>query len=227
MKALSVFSYKGRTLRLWNGEPKVVCPPRNLPRVADWIRILVFVGVVLGLVTIFCVTAAGNGFRLSEDIKNRVSITPATTVSKFHRHFVAGLFHDNLAHIGFNLAVFATGYWFATQRASPWTTVGASYGIGIVVVFLTHLFVVLPLAKLGLPYARGALDYPLVGFSVIAYACLGAGVHLFPTLTQLTVFGAVLLFEVGAGLLVTGPFISVYHVTGFVFGFYVRSLAAP
>ncbi|HEX9816540.1 MAG TPA: hypothetical protein VGB18_06130 [Candidatus Thermoplasmatota archaeon] len=194
---------------------------------ADWVRILVFGGVVLVLVALFFVTTAGNGFRLAEETKNRVSITPATTVSKFHRHFVAGLFHDNLVHIGFNLAIFTAGYWLATQRASSFTTVGASYGLGILVVFLLHLVLVLPLARLGIPYAERALDFPLVGFSVIAYACLGAGVDLFPALTQLIVFGVVILFEVGAGVFVTGPFISVYHVTGFALGFYVRSLAAP
>ncbi len=194
---------------------------------ADWARILVYVGVVLGLASIFLSTTAGNGFRLTDDTKNRVAITPATTVSKFHRHLIAGLFHDNLAHIGFNLAIFTAGYWFATQRAAPFVTVGPSYGIGILVVFLTHLVIVLPLAKMGLPYAERALDYPLVGFSVIAYATLGAGVHLFPTFTQLIVFGVVLAFEVGAGIFVTGPFISVYHVTGFLMGFYIRSLAPP
>lgn len=193
--------------------------------VADWTRILVYVGVVLGLASIFLSTTAGNGFRLTDETKSRVAITPATTVSKFHRHLVAGLFHDNVAHIGFNLAIFTVGYWLATQRAGPFLTVGTSYGLGILTVFLTHLFIVLPLARIAMPYAESALDLPLVGFSVIAYATLGAGIHVFPAMGQLIVVAVVVLFEIGAGILVTGPFISVYHVAGLGLGYYVRSIA--
>lgn len=192
---------------------------------ADSTRILVYAAVVVGLAGLFLLTAAQNGFRLPEDVKGRVAATPATTVSKFHRHLVAGLFHDNLAHIGFNLVVFSVGYWLATQRATPFLVVGTAYGLGILTVFLTHLFLVLPLARLGVPYAEEALHLPLVGFSVIAYATLGAGLHVFPPPMQLMAVAGIVLFEVAAAIFVTGPFISVYHVAGLGFGFYVRSLS--
>lgn len=194
------------------------------PDVADLVRIGVYAAFVLALSTIFLVTSASNGFRLSEETKSRVALTPATTVSQFQRHFIGGLFHDNVVHIGFNLTVFTIGYVLATQRAAPVLTAATSYSIGILAVFLTHIFIVIPLARMGLAYAQNALDHPLVGFSVIAYATLGAGLHVLPKAAQWWVAGGIIVFEAGAALFVTAPFVSVYHLTGFGLGFYIRSL---
>lgn len=191
---------------------------------ADVVRTLTFVGVIASLVVVFVASTYQNRFRLSEEHQKKVAITPATTVSRFHIHFVAGSFHHSVVHIAFNLTIFTIGYWLATQRFHPVTTVATSYAISMVSVFLLHIFLVLPLAKLGLPYAVRSLDVPLVGFSVIAYATLGAGIHELPRAGQIATALAVVLFEVAAGVVVTAPFVSVYHIVGFAIGFYIRWL---
>jgi hypothetical protein len=189
---------------------------------------IVFGLVLLVLVSIFFATTAQSGFKLQEGLKERLAITPATTVSRFPHHFIAGLFHTNLGHIGFNLAIFTIGFWLTQRHTDPLVGVATAYGIGIFTVFLLHLVLVLPLAQTGLPYATRALDLPLVGFSVIAYATLGMGLIGLDRTIQLGALGAVLLFELAAAIWFTAPFISVYHVAGALLGLYIRSLwAAP
>jgi hypothetical protein len=190
----------------------------------DVARIGAYAGVVVLLITVFFITTGSTGFRLSDETRSRFSVTPATTVSKFYRHFVAGLLHENLLHIGFNLLVFTTGFWLASQRMNPFATVTLAYATGILAVFLSHLLVVIPLAKLGVPYATQSMDRELVGFSVIAYATLGAGLHVLPRMWQLVAAGGVVVFEIGAGFFVTAQFITVYHLVGFGLGYYLRTL---
>lgn len=187
-------------------------------------RVVVFAAVVLLLVGVFLATTLPSSLRLPEDVKRRVAVTPATTVGRFPLHFVANLFHENLAHIAFNLLVFTAGFWLATRRADPAATVGTSYALGIFTVFLLQIALVIPLARLGLPYAVEALHRPLVGFSVIAYATLGAGITVLPPAGQWSILGGVLVFEVAAAAFVTAPFISVYHLGGLAMGYYVRRL---
>src|SRR5688572_16692806 len=136
-------------------------------------------GVLVGLVAIHLVATHGT-FHLAEATKAQVAITPATTLSHAWRHVYAGAFHDGPVHIGYNLAVFAVAFAFATREMSPGLTLANMYWIGPVTVFALHLLVVLPLAKLGVPYAVDALHRPLIGFSVMAYSVAGAALTLAP-----------------------------------------------
>ncbi len=165
------------------------------------------------------------GFTIQAVWLNRLGVTPATTLSQWWRHLEAGLFHTTPGHILFNLALFTLAFPFAARAHDPLRTVLGAYWLGPFVVFGLHLVLVLPLAKLGVPYAVSALDRPLVGFSVIAYATTGmalAGLSLPWALGLGTVAVA---FELTGGVLLnaTGPFIFVYHLGGLAAGFAARA----
>jgi hypothetical protein len=187
-----------------------------------WLSVSVYASVVLTLVGIFVITTHRSGFRLEDGLLDSLAITPATTLSHFHRHLTAGLFHTNYLHLAFNVGIFSVGFWFAQKGQHAATTVAAAYLVGIATVLALHLFVVIPLATAGSTYAVGALGRPLVGFSVIAYATLGMALNHVPSVVAWAVLLVVVVGEVLAAVFVTGPFISVYHLAGFGLGFYVR-----
>lgn len=99
-----------------------------------------------------------------------------------------------------------------------------AYWIGPFVVFTLHLLLVLPLARLGLPYAVGALDYRLVGFSVMAYSIAGAAFTPAAPPTVAWFAAGLVAYEVALAVLYTGPFIFAYHLGGFALGYWVRTL---
>lgn len=179
--------------------------------------------VAIGLLGLHLAASQGTG-TLSDAWRSQVAITPATTMSHWWRHLVAGFFHKSWGHLAYNLAVFAVAFAVATRQMSPTLTLANAYWIGPFVVFTLHLLVVLPLANAGVPYAKNALDYPLVGFSVMAYSIAGAAFTQAPTWLAATFFAALVTFEVVLAFLSTGPFIFLYHLSGFALGYWVRKL---
>lgn len=161
---------------------------------------------------------------LADPLRSRLAVTPATTLSLWWHHLWAGLFHKSWGHLAYNLAVFAVAFPFATRQMGPLATMANAYWIGPFVVFALHLAVVLPLAHAGVPYATKALDYPLVGFSVMAYSLVGAALVLAPAKWALLAAAALVAFEVVMAVVSTGPFVSAYHVGGFALGYWVRML---
>jgi hypothetical protein len=185
-------------------------------------RIAVVAVALAGLGAIHAV-ASGGTFTLRPGVLAAVGITPATTLSRGWLHLVAGLFHTTPLHIGFNLALFAAALPFAARGHSAWGTLGAAYLVGPAVVLAAHLLLVRPLAAAGMPYAVAAMDLPLVGFSVIAYATAGMAVAQAPAAWAVGLSCLVLAFELGAGLgRFTGPFIFAYHLLGFAAGALLR-----
>lgn len=179
--------------------------------------------VAAGLLGLHLLATNGTG-TLSDTWRAHVAVTPATTLSHAWRHLVAGFFHKSWGHLAYNLTVFAVAYTFATRQMSPALTLANAYWIGPFVVFTLHLLLVLPLARLGVPYATGALSYPLVGFSVMAYSIAGAALTLAPKPVAVAVFAAVAAFEVLLAVLSTGPFIFLYHLGGLALGYWVRTV---
>ena len=179
--------------------------------------------VVLGLLAIHLVATHGT-FHLPDQTKAQVAVTPATTLTQGWRHLVAGFFHDGPVHIGYNLVVFAVAFAFATRQMGPGLTLANMYWIGPATVFALHLLVVLPLAKVGLPYAVAALDRPLVGFSVMAYSVAGAALTLASPWVAAATFGGLVAYELVLAGFGTGPFIWLYHLGGFALGYWVRTL---
>ena len=180
-------------------------------------------GVMLALAAVHAVATHGTG-QLGDAAKAQLAITPATTLSHGWRHLWAGFFHTDLLHIGYNLAVFAVSFWFATRQMSWAGTLANMYWIGPFTVFTLHLLVVLPLAKLGLPYAVAALHKPLVGFSVMAYSVAGAAFTLAPAWVAAAFAVFLVAYELVLAAFGTGPFIWLYHLGGFALGYWVRTL---
>jgi hypothetical protein len=181
-------------------------------------------GAVMATLLAVHLVATHGTFHLAESTKAQVAITPATTLSHAWRHLYAGFFHDGPVHIGYNLAVFAVAFAFATRQMSPGLTLANMYWIGPVTVFVLHLLVVLPLAKLGVSYAVDALDRPLVGFSVMAYSVAGAALTLAPLWVGGLAFAGLIAYELTLAAFGTGPFIWLYHLGGFALGYWVRIL---
>lgn len=161
---------------------------------------------------------------LTDPMRARLAVTPATTLSLWWHHLWAGVFHKSWGHLAYNLAVLAVAFPFAARQMGPLATLANAYWIGPFVVFSLHLLLVLPLAHAGVPYATKALAYPLVGFSVMAYSIAGAALTLAPAKAALLAGAAIVAFEVVMALLSTGPFVGVYHVAGLGLGYYVRTL---
>lgn len=185
--------------------------------------IAVGLGVVGALLGLHLWATHGSG-DLAGPMQGRLAVTPRTTLSLWWHHLWAGLFHKSWGHIAYNLAVFAVAFPFATRQMGPLATMANAYWIGPFVVFTMHLLVVLPLAHAGVPYATRSLDYPLVGFSVMAYSLAGAAFTLAPWKVALG-FGALLaVYEVVLAVLNTGPFVFAYHLGGFALGYWVRTL---
>lgn len=180
-------------------------------------------GVMGALLGLHLWATHGTG-ALGDAMAGRLAITPATTLSHWWRHLWAGLFHKSWGHIAYNLAVFAIAFPLATRQMGPLATMANAYWIGPFVVFALHLLVVLPLAHAGVPYAARALDYPLVGFSVMAYSVAGAAFVLAPWKVAAGFAVALVAFEVALAVLSTGPFIWLYHLGGFALGYWVRVL---
>jgi hypothetical protein len=198
------------------GPSRIVQPPP-----AD--VILVGLGAMGFLLTAFLVSTSGTG-HLSDAAKADLAVTPAATLTRWWRHLWAGLFHNDPLHIAYNLTVFAVAFAFATRQMGPWATLANAYWIGPFTVFALHLLVVLPLAAAGLPYAVRAMDVPLVGFSVMAYSVAGAALTLAPGWVAGLAFGALVGYELVLASFGTGPFIWLYHLTGFALGYWVRML---
>jgi hypothetical protein len=180
-------------------------------------------GVVVLLLALHLVATHGT-WHLGESAKQHLAITPATTLTQAWRHLWAGLFHNDPLHLGYNCAVFAVAFAFATRQMSPQLTLANMYWIGPFTVFALHLLVVLPLAKAGLPYAVDALHKPLVGFSVMAYSVAGAALTLAPGWVAALSFAGLVVYEVVLAAFGTGPFIWLYHLGGFALGYWVRTL---
>ncbi len=179
--------------------------------------------VALGLLALHVWATGGTG-TLAEPMRSRLAVTPATTLSLWWHHAWAGLFHKSWGHLAFNLAVFVVAFPFATRQMGPLATLGNAYWIGPFVVFSLHLALVLPLAHADVPYAVRALDYPLVGFSVMAYSMAGAALTLAPWKAAALTGALVVLFETAMAAWSTGPFIAAYHVGGLALGYWVRVL---
>jgi hypothetical protein len=187
---------------------------------------LVAMGLVAaGLLAIHLAATHATG-RLHEPVLSRAAVTPATTLSLWWHHAWAGLFHKSWGHLAYNLAVFAAAFPFAARQQGPWATLGQAYWMGPFTVFTLHLLLVLPLAGAGVPYAVRALDVPLVGFSVMAYAMAGMALAAAPLAVAAAVAAGVLVLETASAVWVTAPFVSVYHVAGLGLGFWVRTLLA-
>lgn len=179
--------------------------------------------VAAALVALHLAATRGTG-ELRPPEEERLAVTPRTTLTAWQHHLWAGLFHHSWGHLAYNLAVFAVAFPFAARQLGPLAALGNAYWIGPFVVLTLHLLLVLPLAKLGVPYALAALDRPLVGFSVMAYSLAGAALTLAPGKAAVAAFGAVVAYEVALAFVATGPFIFAYHVAGFALGYWVRVL---
>ncbi|MES2154886.1 MAG: hypothetical protein V4510_07095 [bacterium] len=186
----------------------------------------VWLGVVCLLVVVH-VFASGGTFTIRSTTLNAVAITPETTLSRWWNHVVAGFFHTTPIHLAFNVALFSLAFPFAIRGQSLWATLASAYAVSLFGVLLLHLAVVRPLAAAGLPYAVQAMTIPLVGFSVVAYATAGMAVAgIASPLLALGLGATVVVFEAAAGLGgFTGPFIFVYHLTGFLAGLGPRGFA--
>lgn len=178
--------------------------------------IIVATAVMVGLAILHGVATRGT-MTLPNQVMDAVAITPRTTLTHWWRHLVAGFFHRNAGHLLFNLALFGSSFMLAAQFG-PSRALAMAYVLGPVSVVLVHLLLVVPLAYGGFGYAASAMDRPLVGFSVIAYATAGLALAVLLR-TNAWVFGTLLFvalaFELVAGLgRFTGPFIFVYHLVG-------------
>jgi membrane associated rhomboid family serine protease len=188
-------------------------------------NVLVVMGLVMAALLALHLAATRGTGDLREPERSRLAVTPATTLSHWWHHLYSGLFHKSWGHIGYNLAVFAAAFVFATRQMGPLQAMANAYWIGPFVVFTLHLLLVLPLAHAGLSYAVKALDYPLVGFSVMAYSVAGAAFVLAPPAWALGFAGSLVVYEVAmAAFGATGPFIFAYHLGGFGLGYWVRTL---
>lgn len=197
-----------------------------LPAVPSWPPadvLLTGLGAMAVLAGVFAVSTHGTG-HLSDAAKEQLAVTPATTLSRGWRHLWAGVFHNDPIHLTYNLAVFAAAFVFATRQMGPWATLANAYWIGPFTVFTLHLTVVLPLAAAQVPYAVRALDFSLVGFSVMAYSIAGAALTLAPAWVAGATFGALVAYELALAAFGTGPFIWLYHLGGFALGYWVRTL---
>lgn len=181
------------------------------------------VAVVAALAALHLWATGGTG-TLTDPMRARLAVTPATTLSLWWHHLWAGLFHKSWGHLAYNLAVFAVAFPFAARQMHPLATVANAYWIGPAVVLTMHLLLVRPLAGAGVGYAVRALDYPLVGFSVMAYSLVGAALVLAPGKPALLAAAGVVAFEAAMAVLWTGPFVSAYHVGGLALGYGVRVL---
>jgi membrane associated rhomboid family serine protease len=189
------------------------------------INVLVVMGAVLLLLLGLHLAATRGTGDLRDPEQSKLAVTPRTSLSLWWHHLWAGLFHKSWGHIAYNLVVFAVAFPLAARAMGPLQTMANAYWIGPFTVFALHLLVVLPLARAGVGYAQGALDYPLVGFSVMAYSVAGAAFVLAPPLVAAGFAVALVAFEAAmAGLGSTGPFIWLYHLGGFGMGFWVRTL---
>lgn len=186
-----------------------------------------FLGVAALLIGLHLWATNGAGV-LREPRQDDLAVTPATTLSLWWHHLWAGLFHKSWGHLAYNLAVLAVALPFATRQMGPLATLGNAYWIGPFVVFTLHLLLVLPLAHAGNGSAVRALDYPLVGFSVMAYSVAGAALTLAAPKVVAIAAAGIAVFEIVLALLgSTGPFIFAYHLGGLAMGFWVRTLLRP
>ena len=187
-------------------------------------NVLVVMGAVMvALLALHLVATRGTG-ELKDPEKQAIAVSPRTTLSLWYHHLWAGLFHHTWGHLAYNLVVFAVAFPFAARTLSPLATMANAYWIGPFVVFTLHLLLVLPLAKLGVGYAVQALDYRLVGFSVMAYSVAGAAFTQANPSTVAWVSVGLVAYEVVLAFTSTGPFIFAYHLGGFGLGYWVRRL---
>lgn len=195
--------------------------PRALVLSAGGRSLVAFLAVAAALAAIHLLAGGAQGHgTIRPGLLARVAVTPATTLSRWHAHFVAGFFHHGWAHLAFNLTLLGSAALLAARQGRGPTALAAGLVIGPVVVLLLHLVLVRPLAAAGSGYAVAALPVPLVGFSVMAYAMLGVAATPLPPGPRLAVAAAVLALElvVGLGLRATAPFVFVYHLVGFAAG---------
>lgn len=185
-----------------------------------WIVMVVVMGALVGL-HLLATNATGT---LDDPVRARLAVTPETTLTQWWHHLWAGFFHHSWGHLAYNLAVFALAFPLAARQQGALVTLGNAYWIGPFTVFALHLLLVLPLAAAGAPYAVRALNYPLVGFSVMAYSIAGMAMTAASVPFTVAAVLALVIFETAMALYVTGPFIAVYHLAGFGLGFWVRTL---
>jgi hypothetical protein len=194
--------------------------PVQMPEPATWVCLGV---VAAALLTVHLVATRGTGHLEGQPLAT-ASVTPATTLTHWWHHLWAGFFHHSWGHLAYNVAVLAVALPFAARQQPAWLTLANAYWIGPFVVFTLHLALVLPLAHAGVPYAERALDYRLVGYSVMAYSIAGMALTLAPANAAWIAAGALAVYEAALAVWVTGPFIGVYHVAGFGMGYWVRTL---
>lgn len=177
--------------------------------------------VAATLATVHVAATAAHGLTLPDHLRERVGASPDTTLSRPWALFSAPFFHDDLFHLGYNLAVLALVLPLALEATGVPKGLAAAYLASPLSAAAVNLLLILPLADMGWGWAQAAVDPRLVGASIVIFAAAGMALATrgWSTVTVVGVAAAYLVYE--TVLAVTGttrPFVGVYHSAGFLLG---------
>jgi hypothetical protein len=173
------------------------------------------------LAVVHAVATAANGWALPDQLRSWVGASPETTLTRPWALLAAPVFHDDLFHLGYNLAVLALVLPPALTAVGPGRGLGAAYLASPLASAFVNLALILPLAGLGWGWAQAALEPRLVGASVVVFAAAGIALATREWSTSTIALVGVGYLAYEAVLAVTGttrPFVGVYHATGFLVG---------
>lgn len=174
------------------------------------------------LAAIHLLLTGSNGWVLADSLRAWYGASPETTLSRPWALFVAPFFHDDVFHLGYNLALLLAVAPPALEAVGVARGLAAAYLASPLASAFVNLALILPLASLGWGWAQAALEPRLVGASVMIFAAAGIALATreWRGTTIALVAAAYLAYEtVLAATGTTRPFVGVYHVTGFAVGF--------
>lgn len=174
-----------------------------------------------GLALLHVATTLRNGLVVSEGLRALVGASPETTLTRPWALFAAPFFHDDLFHLGYNLAVLGLVLPPALEAVGTGRGLGAAYLASPLSSAFVNLALILPLASLGWGWAQAAVEPRLVGASVAIFAAAGIALATrswSTTTTALVAVGYLAYETVLAATGTTRPFVGVYHAVGFFAG---------
>ena len=182
---------------------------------------LAAIGAASLLALVHLLATAANGFALPDGLRALVGASPETTLSRPWALLAAPFFHDDLFHLGYNLAVLGLVLPPALAAVGPTRGLLAAYLASPLASAFVNLALILPLASLGWGWAQAAVEPHLVGASVAIFAAAGIALATREWRASTMALVAVVYLAYEAVLAVTGttrPFVGVYHTTGCLAG---------